>query len=71
MELFIKARSGRPRRWNGLRPVQKCSEEPVWAAKELQSREPGTGLAFHWTTIQMILNNKDLHGKVARKKPSL
>ena len=31
----------------------------------------GTGLAVHGTTIQHILNNKDLHGWVARKQPFL
>ena len=68
----IKARPG---------SLRKCSDRmnSWWeilrrtntTAKELQKRVAATGLAVHRTTIQCILNNKDLHGRVARKKPFL
>ena len=56
----VKARSGRPRK-------KKCSEEPTHQCKRAAKKSSKTGLAVHRTTIQCTLNNKNLHGRVARK----
>lgn len=53
-----------------VRPGEKCLEEPI-TAKELQKIVLDTGLVVNRTTTQRTLNNKDLHGRVTRKKPFL
>ena len=51
--------------------MKNAQKNPHIPAKELQKRVTATYPAVHRTTIQRNLNNKDLHGRVARKKPFL
>ena len=70
----VKAMSGRLRKCSDrmARDLMRNDQKNRHiTAKELQKRVAGTGLAVHRTTIQHTLNNKDLHGRVTRKKPSL
>lgn len=50
--------------------MRNAQKNPQITAKELQKRVD-TGVVVHRTTKQRTLNNKDLHGRVARRKPFL
>ena len=51
--------------------VRNAQRSPQIIQKNCKKRVAGTRLAVYRTTMQHILNNKDIHGSVARKKPFL
>lgn len=68
----VKARSGRPRKMSERMArdlVRNAQKNPCITAKELQKRVADTGLLVHRTKVECTLNNNNLHGRVARKKP--
>ena len=67
-------RSGRPRKISdktARKLISEASKNPKVTSRELQVNLGQAGVPVHSSTIRRTLNQSDLHGRVARKKPLL
>ncbi|KAA8590035.1 hypothetical protein FQN60_013400 [Etheostoma spectabile] len=72
--LNTKPRSGRPRKVSAKtarRIVRDAQKNPQVTSGEKQAALEQDGVVVARSTIRRYLNKKELHGRVARKKPLL